>query len=326
MQCGRTRRHRIAKLAGALAVSLAFSAGSAKAVGLSPIPRAVNVIFGTSPLAAALAYSSQKLRSAFSENLARISASGVTGLSVGTQHVDTVVTGGVPQSFFGSIAVPFSAIAVRGQWDRVRNQALPEKDSCGTDLCKARLKKMNEAVSRGMRRDFAGKLAIANSAVNGMIAYKTDRAIYGKLDYWASSAEILQRGTGDCEDYAILKQAMLRAMGVPDKSLSIIILKDNARGLYHAVLGVSTNQGHLILDNVRGQVFRDSQVSNYQPLFSFSGSRSWVHGTKTGNPAIASNAAMSLNNVAPGESTALPEMMPSILRVANAELRPTLRY
>ena len=282
--------------------------------------------FGTSPLAAALAYSSQKLRSAFSENLARISASGVTGLSVGTQHVDTVVTGGVPQSFFGSIAVPFSAIAVRGQWDRVRNQALPEKDSCRTDLCKARLKKMNEAVSRGMRRDFAGKLAIANSAVNGLIAYKTDRAIYGKLDYWASSAEILQRGTGDCEDYAILKQAMLRAMGVPDKSLSIIILKDNARGLYHAVLGVSTNQGHLILDNVRGQVFRD--CAGFKLPAAFFVLRLQVMGAwnQDRNPAMASNAVMSLNNVAPGESTALPDLMPSILRVANPDLRPTLRY
>lgn len=36
------------------------------------------------------------------------------------------------------------------------------------------------------------------------ISYKLDQDNYGKNDYWASPKETLNRGCGDCEDYAIL--------------------------------------------------------------------------------------------------------------------------
>lgn len=242
------------------------------------------------------------------------------------ETVDPIKTSSVPGSFFGTVAIPFAAISVRSQWDRVRVQKLPESGACVTSKCSLRVKAVRDAVARGKQRNFADKLALANSVANAMITYQSDRVTYLSFDHWASAKETIQRGAGDCEDFAILKQAMLRAMGVPDKSLSIIILRDNSRNLYHAVLGVSTNQGHLILDNVRGQVFRDTQVSNYQPLYSLSGSRSWIHGTQAGKTALTAKAQVPLDNVAPGESAVLPVLSMATRPLVLSELRPTLQY
>lgn len=238
---------------------------------------------------------------------------------------DSISTGSIPKSFFGTVAVPFSSIAVRSQWERVRQQSLPSASDCTNSSCKARVAKLRDAAHRGKSLGFSAKLSLANATVNSVIEYKSDRVAYGKLDHWASSREMVQKGAGDCEDFAILKQTLLRAMGVPDKSLSIVILKDNGRNLYHAVLGVSTNQGHLVLDNVRASVFRDTQVANYQPLFSFSGSRSWVHGYTAGPAAVAAGKSPSLNSIAPGESAIIPVMISASGFNIMADLRPTLR-
>lgn len=239
--------------------------------------------------------------------------------------IDPIKTSGIPSSFFGTVAIPFAAINVRGQWDRVRVQRLPDISLCSSKSCDLRVQLFSDAVKRGKRGGFADKLAIANDAANNLIKYQNDIKTYGSFDYWASAAETIKRGAGDCEDFAILKQTLLRAMGVPDKSLSIIVLRDNSRNLYHAVLGVSTNQGHLILDNVRGQVFRDTQVSNYQPLFSFSGGRSWIHGMPAGKSTLTARAHITLDNVAPGESAAMPVLSTEYPPLVLSQLRPSLQ-
>ena len=42
--------------------------------------------------------------------------------------VDPIKTSSLPRGLFGTVAVPFSAIAVRGQWNRVRSNRLYEVD------------------------------------------------------------------------------------------------------------------------------------------------------------------------------------------------------
>jgi len=55
------------------------------------------------------------------------------------------------------------------------------------------------------------------------IKYKRDQDIYNAVDYWQFPVETLERGTGDCEDIAILLCSMLRAIGVPSNQVYVAV-------------------------------------------------------------------------------------------------------
>ncbi|WP_305988990.1 transglutaminase-like cysteine peptidase [Roseibium sp. MMSF_3544] len=202
-------------------------------------------------------------------------------------------------SFFGTAAIRFSNIATARDWNRVRAVADDASFTgiCLSAACQARVEKIRLFSAAAEDASFLEKLQAANSLVNRSIAYQEDRVVYRRLDYWASPAETARRGIGDCEDFAILKYNLLLNAGVPAKSMSLVVLKDTKRDLYHAVLAVSTNKGHYILDNVVDRVYLDKEVSHYQPLFSFSADRSWLHGRPAGN---TQQKMVAIESVAPG--------------------------
>jgi predicted transglutaminase-like cysteine proteinase len=219
--------------------------------------------------------------------------------------LDPIRTSAVSQGYFDTVAVPFSAIGVRGQWDRAREQSLNEKGICNSKLCDARIKRVRAAINLGRTRDVFTKLAIANSTANLLIKYQSDQEIYGSFDYWASARDTIRLGSGDCEDFVILKQNILLAMDVDEDNISAVVLRDKSRDLYHAVLAIRTSKGNLILDNVRNEIFFDTDLPQYQPLFSFSGARSWVHGRISKNKSLVARSLNNPVNVAPsgGDST-----------------------
>lgn len=188
----------------------------------------------------------------------------------------------LPANFFGSVPVPFSAGVTRHKWDQVRASldGYSTVDCKSAYPCRSRVKMLAELVDADRHAALFTKLEAVNATVNALVRYTPDRAANGKIDNWADPAETVRRGAGDCEDYAILKLAALKDLGVPMNSMSIIILRDTRRNLYHAVLAVTTNRGHLILDNMRSRVFRDSAFHDYKPLYSFSGDHSWIHGSR----------------------------------------------
>jgi predicted transglutaminase-like cysteine proteinase len=89
-----------------------------------------------------------------------------------------------------------------------------------------------------------------NDAVNTDVAPVTDLELYGQPEVWAYPS-----GTGDCEDYVLLKRRLLAARGFPESTLLITVVRDeNNEG--HAVLTVRTDRGDLVLDNKRREVMR----------------------------------------------------------------------
>jgi predicted transglutaminase-like cysteine proteinase len=90
-------------------------------------------------------------------------------------------------------------------------------------------------------RDLQGveTLEQANDFVNDRIKYKPDA-----VDYWQSPDETLKRGAGDCEDFCILKYALLREAGYTD--MAMIIGQDvwepslQGKRQVHALLFVGT--------------------------------------------------------------------------------------
>jgi predicted transglutaminase-like cysteine proteinase len=216
--------------------------------------------------------------------------------------IDPIETGAIVAGVFNSVAIPIRSFPVAKRWARIMSgiSECAHDGACGSD----------SSLLRRIARETEGrtlveKINIVNSVVNGTLRYRADRSLYGKLDHWATPSEILALASGDCEDFAILKMTALMRTGIPAKSLSVVVLRDNGRGVFHAVLAVTTSSGSFILDNVRAKVARDVDLPNYQPLYSLSEARAWIHGTKSKqNPAMAQSGDFA--SIAPGEGVTEP--------------------
>jgi predicted transglutaminase-like cysteine proteinase len=106
----------------------------------------------------------------------------------------------------------------------------------------------------------------------------TDTDIYRVQDYWARPSETLARQQGDCEDFAILKMAALRSLGFAADDLALVVLRDDKRKVFHAVLSVSVSSNRFILDSLREEVLTDSRMPGYKPLLSIVDGKGYLHG------------------------------------------------
>jgi predicted transglutaminase-like cysteine proteinase len=191
---------------------------------------------------------------------------------------------------FASVTIPFGKLPVTANWQRVRAElAMPKVSTCAAAAakCSTSETRLAQVLAKAKEMPFQERLSYVSNAVNSMIAYTSDEKQYGKTDHWSSPAKTLATGKGDCEDYAILKMAALKALGIPEGSMSIVVLRVTDRNIYHAVLAVSTAQGHYILDNLRRNAGLDTSYRTYQPLYSMSGNRSWIHGFINEGEAVA---------------------------------------
>lgn len=198
---------------------------------------------------------------------------------------------------FDTVAVPFKRLAAL----KKLGPSLDEMDkgtaiTCRGKTCAPTLAAIQLAsASQASLRD---RLNAVNAAVNKAIAYRSDMDTNGVADHWSTPSETLSRGQGDCEDFAILKMAALRAEGVDPAAMSIVALFDQKRRLYHAVLSVEVSGRHFILDNVRNQVLQDTQLPDYVALYSIRDGKGFLHGSQR-QKQIAS-AITSMEKIAPG--------------------------
>ena len=92
-------------------------------------------------------------------------------------------------------------------------------------------------------------LGSVNTTVNRSIKALSDDKAYSKEEFWTFP----DGGTGDCEDYVLLKRKMLHAHGIPFSDLLITVVRQK-NGEGQAVLTVRTGDGDLILDNLNDDV------------------------------------------------------------------------
>jgi predicted transglutaminase-like cysteine proteinase len=123
-----------------------------------------------------------------------------------------------------------------------------------------------------------------NRFIHDNVSYKTDDALYGTPDYWASVAETLGQGFGDCEDFAIAQYSTLRSLGIPDEKLRLIYVKAQIGNSYraetqaHMVLGYysSPDAEPLIIDSLIDKVLPASKRNDLTPVFSFNSAGLWA--------------------------------------------------
>jgi predicted transglutaminase-like cysteine proteinase len=137
------------------------------------------------------------------------------------------------------------------------------------------------------------RLALINQFFNRRIVFRDDIEVWGQVDYWASPLETLNKGEGDCEDYAIAKYFSLVATGVPVSRLRLVYVRAQMGGpggqvLAHMVLAYyrEPNAEPLILDNLIGEVRPASARPDLAPVFSFNSEGLWqgVGGISAGDP------------------------------------------
>lgn len=120
----------------------------------------------------------------------------------------------------------------------------------------------------------AEQVAAVNRWVNRR-PYVEDIANWGVADYWETPGEFLARG-GDCEDYAITKYFSLVRLGVPSEDLRLAVVKDQALGVFHAVLEVRLDGGTWLLDNQIADVVPLDSVPQYQLVYGLNDKGWWM--------------------------------------------------
>jgi predicted transglutaminase-like cysteine proteinase len=229
--------------------------------------------------------------------LAPASASAVMEIAVKMSKIPTETRSGPAPAAFDTVAVPFKRLsALKKLGPSLEEMNKGTAIACTGKSCAPTVAAVKLAAStQGSLRD---TLNAVNAAVNKAIAYRSDMETNGVADHWSTPSETLARGQGDCEDFAILKMAALRAEGVDPATMSIVALFDQKRRLYHAVLSVEVSGRHFILDNVRNQVLQDTQLPDYVALYSIRDGKGFLHGSQR-QKQIAS-AITSMEKIAPG--------------------------
>ena len=167
---------------------------------------------------------------------------------------------------------------LRAKWSDLEARISADEKLLAT--CRSDQSKCSQAESRFLsivelarKHEGRARLGWLNRAVNMSIKPVSDRVQYGDADYWASPLQTLGNGTGDCEDYAIIKYVALRAVGVEADNLRLVIVQNDKRQTQHAVLAVRHEQQWLILDNLTMVITTAEDARNYRPLFTLYSSR-----------------------------------------------------
>jgi predicted transglutaminase-like cysteine proteinase len=161
---------------------------------------------------------------------------------------------------------------VQSRWTDLWKRVLADSNamsicSVRNDLCSKAERRFLSIVETGRKVDGRARLGWVNRAVNLIIRPMSDWAQYGYAQYWASPLQTLGSGAGDCKDYAIVKFAILRQLGIDQDDLRLVIVYDSSRQTEHEVVAVRHEQQWLILDNLTMSVLDARQIGRYYPLF-----------------------------------------------------------
>jgi predicted transglutaminase-like cysteine proteinase len=124
------------------------------------------------------------------------------------------------------------------------------------------------------------KLLRTVNAFFNKFPYAQDTINYGVIGYWPTLNDFFLRRAGDCKAYALSKYFALRALGLDDHRLRIVLAHLPKRRVFHAVVAVSTAKGVFILDNNTRPIDlvlpQENFTSQYVPLFMFNEKGRWT--------------------------------------------------
>src|SRR5262245_54466770 len=170
-----------------------------------------------------------------------------------------------------TIALESSEWDISAKWEDLRSRMRIEEqviESCRTDLsyCPETARLFLEIVALGRQSEGRARLGVINRAVNLRIKPASDWVQYRVDDFWSAPLATLRAGAGDCEDYAILKYAALRELGIAPDDLRLMIVHDIRHSSNHAILAVRNEKQWLILDNRTFVLVKAEDARHYLSL------------------------------------------------------------
>ena len=111
---------------------------------------------------------------------------------------------------------------VSAKWEDLLSRIRTEEETvtaCRADIssCSGAARLFFEIVERGRGSEGRARLGEINRAINLLIKPVSDWIQHGVDDFWSAPLATLGAGAGDCEDYAILKYAALRELGIASR-------------------------------------------------------------------------------------------------------------
>lgn len=116
------------------------------------------------------------------------------------------------------------------------------------------------------------QIELVNARVNASVRYQSDFARHSEWDVWSSPLKTLGQA-GDCEDYAIAKFYLLKALGIPEADMRIVLLRDRQAREDHAVLAVRGRFAWHLLDNRHDGLDSDASTPHYRPVIALNSFR-----------------------------------------------------
>ncbi|MGE6791524.1 transglutaminase-like cysteine peptidase [Pseudomonas guineae] len=140
-----------------------------------------------------------------------------------------------------------------------------------TALHDARLVSWHNLIANSTYDDERVQLERVNQFINRAVSFVSDQQAWGTEDYWATPAQTLSLGQGDCEDFAIAKYFSLVRMGIPSEKLRLTFVKALKLQQAHMVLAFypSASEQPLILDNLDPRIRPASERTDLLPVYSF---------------------------------------------------------
>ena len=187
-----------------------------------------------------------------------------------------------PTVIFGSSGRSVGLSPISRRWQRATAELAAQTASTQDDSPNHPAYDAILTKARPLRRGL--QIPKVNALVNRLLTYREDSALHETGEYWASPTETLSHLAGDCEDFAILKYAILRDLGINDNDMRIVVLRDTAVRQFHAVLTVRHKGQWLVLDNRFSRVRFERDLPHYKPLYSVNAAGEWAHTREPGHP------------------------------------------
>ncbi len=202
-------------------------------------------------------------------------------LVVGGSASTPARSGTATVGLFGYLEFPSPDLAALPVWldvfsrletDRERARACDEDEAaCDGAIVTVWRAKVQELANL----DVESQLQEVNRYVNGL-AEPGPSPTKGGPERWAAPFEFLEKG-GAAADFAVMKFATLRDLGMANEAMRIAVVYDALRNRRHAVLVVRHASGFRVLDTWSDAVLDASRVKYYVPFYSVNETTRWAH-------------------------------------------------